>query len=482
MNINPLYNPSIAVPFIQNYLRDPGRIERSSPTQLKRYQDRAFRTLVSYAYTVPLYHTKYHDAGIYPNDLHGIKDITKLPMVSRQDFRDHFPDGVVSSSFDKTKGQVICTGGTTGKYCCNSGSQPVCIYTDFSTMLRGTGIVLREQRAFHLNWKTTRIAHLGNFNPFKIDEVYEKHVQHHLKSFFSFDNYLSMNASDPIQDIIKKLDEFKPDVIISYPAIFQELAFQKTKGFGQHIKPRLLNVGGEMLDAFTRWYVETIFGCKMYNVYASCEAGSNIAFECKERNWHIHADFFHIEAVDKNNEVVAPGERGRIVLTRLWKGATPIIRYTGMEDWVTLSDGKECGCGLRSPIFEKPVEGRVMSNIILPNGTVYPPSAFLFITSVLIDFKTFKVIRFQIVQKTLNDIEILLVIDDDLRHVGPSVEEIRQRIEKVYTMEVGPDVKIMVRETDDIPDDPTSGKPAPLVVSQLAQGEKCNVSEHPKLI
>jgi phenylacetate-coenzyme A ligase PaaK-like adenylate-forming protein len=475
MKINPLYNPSIALPLIKQYLRDPGRIERLSSAQLERYQDKVFKKLITYAYTVPLYNKKYQNAGVHQKDINKIKDITKLPLISRQDFRDNFPDGVLPITYDKKKGHVVCTGGTTGKYCCNSGSQPLCIYTDIPTILGGIGISLREHHAFQLNWRTARIAHLGNFNPFKIDEVVEKQALYNLKSIFSFDNYLSMNASDPIHDIIKRLDEFKPDVIISYPAIFQELAFLKTKGYGQQIHPQFLSVGGEMLDAYTRWYVENAFGCKMYNVYASCEAGANIAFECTERNWHVHSDFFYIEAVDKNNELVAPGERGRIVLTRLWSGATPIIRYTGMEDWITLSNGRECGCGLRSPIFEKPVEGRVLSNIVLPNGTIYPPSMFLFITSVLIDFKTYKVKKFQIIQKTLNEIEILLVIDNDLRHVGPSVEEIIKRIEKTYTEKVGPAVKIVVKETDDIPDDPTSGKPAPLVISLLTQGEKCNV-------
>ena len=332
MNINPLYNPSIAFSLIKQYLRDPGRIERLSSVQLERYQDKVFRKLITYAYTVPLYNKKYQNAGIHRKDIQTMNDITKLPLISRQDFRDNFPDDVIPSTYNKTKGYVVCTGGTTGKYCCNSGSQPICIYTDLLTMLRGIGISFREQKAFQLNWKKARIAHLGNFNPYKIDEVFEKHVQQYLKSFVSFDNYLSMNASDPIHDIIKRLDEFKHDVIISYPAIFQELAFLKTKGYGQQIHPQFLSVGGEILDSYTRWYVESVFGCKMYNVYASCEAGANIAFECTENNWHVHTDFFYIEAVDKNNELVAPGERGRIVLTRLWSGATPIIRYTGMED------------------------------------------------------------------------------------------------------------------------------------------------------
>jgi phenylacetate-CoA ligase len=475
MDINPFYNPATAFSLFKHYLWDPKRIERLSPLQLERYQSQMLKKLVLYAYTVPLYKDKYKKKGIHPKDIHSVNDITKLPLISRQDFRDNFPDGILPTGYDKTKGHVICTGGTTGKYCCNSGAQPMCLYTDLPTMLSGIGIIIREQRAFHLNWRKARVAHLGNFNPFKIDEVQEQHLQRHLKSFFSFDNYLSMNASSPIQDIVKKLDEFRPDVIISYPAIFQELAHLKTKGYGEHIKPRLLNVGGEMLDAYTRWYVESIFGCNMYNVYSSCEAGADIAFECSERNWHVHTDFFHVEAVDKNNEPVSPGERGRIVLTRLSAGATPIIRYTGMEDWITLSNGRECGCGLRSPIFERPVEGRIASNIILPDGTIYPPSTFLFLTSVLINLQTYKVARFQILQKTLDEIFIKLVIDNDLRHVGPSVEELMKLIEKVYYEKIGPTVKINVSEVDAIPDDPTSGKPAPLVISLVTQQAKCNV-------
>jgi phenylacetate-CoA ligase len=433
------------------------------------------RNLVSYAYRVPLYHDMYKRKGIHPSDIHGVDDITMLPFVSRQDFRAKFPDGILPTTYDKTKAYVICTGGTTGKYCCNSGAQPMCLYTDLPTMLGGIGATLREHRAFHLNWRKTRVAHLGNFQPFKIDEVQEQHLFHHLKGFFSFDNYLSMNASTPMQEIITTLNAFRPDVIISYPAIFQGLAHLKTKGYGEHIKPSLLYVGGEMLDAYTRWYVESIFGCKMYNVYSSCEAGADIAFECTERNWHVHSDFFYIEAFDKNNEPVSPGERGRMVLTRLHRGATPIIRYTGMEDWITLSNGRECGCGLHSPIFERPVEGRILSNIVLPNGTVYPPSTFLFITDVLIHTNTYKIVRFQILQKALDEIHIQLVVDNDLRYVGPPMEDLINRIMKVYQEKVGPAVNILVSEVDAIPDDPTSGKPAPLVVSLMTQRETCDV-------
>jgi hypothetical protein len=89
--------------------------------------------------------------------------------------------------------------------------------------------------------------------------------------------------------------------------------------------------------------------------------------------------------------------------------------------------------------------------------------------------KTYKVKRFQIIQQALDEIVIKLVIDDDLRHAGLPVEELIKRIETVYREKVGPDVNIIVSEVNAIPDDPTSGKPAPLVISRVTQGEKCDV-------
>jgi phenylacetate-CoA ligase len=258
------------------------------------------------------------------------------------------------------------------------------------------------------------------------------------------------------------------------------LSYLKRKGLGKNIKPKLLISAGQMLDAFTKSYVEEAFGCQLLNMYGSCESGANIAFECPEGNWHIHSDYFHLEAVDENMEVVASGERGKLVLTKLWGKGTPLIRYTGMEDWISLSNGKKCSCGLNSPILEKPLEGRVMSNIILPNGKVYPPSEFLFITSVLKNLKAYKVRKFQIIQKKIDEIEILLVIDDDLRNKGVPLKEIIEKIKDIYQKETGPDVKITVIEVDEIEEDPDSGKPAPIVVSYVNMNEACELLDRKK--
>lgn len=465
--MNPLLNPFVSLPLLKSYLFNPTRIHRLNSEQLKKYRDKAFRHIVKYAYTVPLYHERYKKAGIHPNDIKGIDNIVKLPFVTKADLVENFPDKIIPVGYNKEKSHVICTGGTTGK--------PVSIYTDFLTMGKSSGPLLREMRHFNLHWRKSKFVHIGNFNPYRIDLISQENFQKHLKPLFSMNNLLNIDVNLPTIDIINKLDEFQPDIVMAYPAIFQYLAFLKRKGYGKNIKPKLFWTGGAMLDDYTRNYVEDAFGCRLLNIYPSVEAGADIAFECLEGTWHIHSDFFHVEAIDENKELVSPSERGHVVITRLWGKGTPIIRYTGMDDWVRLSPYKVCGCGLSTPVIEGGIEGRMRANIVLPNGKVFPPGAFCFVTPVLLKFKTFKVKRYQIVQKKIDEIDILLVIDDDLRDTGASFEEIARGIKKIYNEKAGPDVKITVKEVKEIKGDPNSGKPAPIVVSHVKFEEGYNV-------
>jgi phenylacetate-coenzyme A ligase PaaK-like adenylate-forming protein len=79
--------------------------------------------------------------------------------------------------------------------------------------------------------------------------------------------------------------------------------------------------------------------------------------------------------------------------------------------------------------------------------------------------KTRKVTQFQIIQRKLDEIDILVVIDDDLRDVGPSLESVFEKIKEIHQKKAGPSVQVTVREVQSIPSQ--KGKPAPLVVSLI---------------
>lgn len=456
--MNPFLNPIVAFFALKSYLINPSRTERLTTEQLNEYRNKTFKKIVKYAYNVPLYHEKYKTAGIHPRDINGIKDIVKLPFITKNDLRNNFPDRIIPGNYNKKNAFVVSTGGTSGK--------PVFIYTDIITMAESTVPNSREAKFFKLNTRKSRFAHIGNFSKDRIDLVAQEKFYANIKRFISIDNILNLDVNQPITDIMKKLNDFKPDVIISYPNIHQHLAYLKRKGFGKNVQPKLLTVGGSMLDEYVRRYVEDAFGCRLLNVYPSVEAGTNIAFECSEGTWHIHPDYFHVEVIDERGYVVPYGERGHIVITRLYGRGTPIIRYTGMDDWIRFSPNKECRCGLTTPVIES-FEGRMGANIVLSNGKFFPSGAFCFIEPILNKFKTFKVKQYQIVQKEINQIDILLVIDEDLRNVGTSVEEIAKEIKYVYQQKVGPNVSITVNEVDEIKNLKDASKPPPIVVSYV---------------
>jgi phenylacetate-CoA ligase len=461
--MNPLVNPLITIPVLKNFILDHGRLQRLNQTQIQKFRDKEFRKIVKYAYNVPFYHDKYKKAGLHPSDIRGLKDIEKLPLITKEDLVKNFPDRIIPTNYNKKKGFVICTGGTTGK--------PVSIYTDFITMGKSTGLLIRELNHFNLHWKKSRFVHIGNFNQYRIDKISQENFSEHIESFISFKNRLNLDVGTPLIKMIELLDKFRPEIIMAYPAVFQHLAFLKRKGKGNNIKPKILWTGGAILDDYTKRYVEDAFNCALLNIYPSVEAGADIAFECLEGTWHINYDFFELEAIDDDGCVVAPGERGHVVLTRLWGNGTPIIRYVGMEDWVRLSDIERCNCGLKTPTIIDGVEGRNRANIVLPNGKIFPPGAFCFIEPVLQELNTFKVLQYQIVQKSINEIQILIVIDEDLRKVGPSVDVIFEIIEKKYKEKVGPDVIIDVKEVKEIKHRRDASKPPPIVVSNVSQEE-----------
>ncbi len=461
--MNPFLNPINTFTFLENIYFDTNRIFKMNHEELKRYQGKALKKVVKYAYTVPLYHKKYKKEGIHPSDIKKIEDIKKLPFISKDDIKKGYPNDILPIGINQKKEYMVCTGGTTGK--------PIRLFTDFKIMSKNIALVLRDMKILGLNGRDAKIAHLGNFSENRYDLVTENHFTKYLKKFTRKNKSLNIDVNTPIKEILKKLDDFKPDIISSYPAIYQHLAYLKRKGNAKNLKPKICLVGGAILDNYTKSYVEDSFDCRMLNFYSSVEASGGFGIECLKNTWHIHSDCYYLEAIDKNNNIVSSGKRGRVVLTRLFVGGTPIVRYIGMDDWIKLSSSKTCSCGLETPVIEK-LEGRKRANIILPNGKIFPPGAFCFISPVLHKLNTFKVKKYQIIQNKVNEIEILLVIDKDLKDKPPSFEKISDNIKKVYRKKCGPNVNIILREVDEIVNKKNKRKPAPIVVSHINSDEE----------
>ena len=62
----------------------------------------------------PYYKKKLDRAGISPDDIKGIDDITKLPFTDKLDFRDNYPFGTLAVPRDQLV-RFHASSGTTGK-------------------------------------------------------------------------------------------------------------------------------------------------------------------------------------------------------------------------------------------------------------------------------------------------------------------------------------------------------------------------------
>ena len=122
--MNPFLNPLTGLPFLKNFIFDAGRLNRMSIEKVEKYRDKVLKKIIKYAYTVPLYHDKYKKAGIHPEDIRGIKDIKKLPFITKKDMVDSYPDGILPLNYKKENTHIISTSGSTGK--------PVTVFFDFS--------------------------------------------------------------------------------------------------------------------------------------------------------------------------------------------------------------------------------------------------------------------------------------------------------------------------------------------------------------
>lgn len=179
-----------------------------------------------------------------------------------------------------------------------------------------------------------------------------------------------LDAASPLPDIVARLNELRPDVLVAYASMVRALANEQLAG-RLHITPRAVNSSSEVLTADARAMALRAWHVPPYNVYAATETGG-IAAECHHRRgMHLFEDLVIPEVVDNDYRPVPPGETGdRLLVTVLFSRTIPLIRYE-MTDRIQLAT-RSCPCPLPFRLVDS-IEGRTDDVLILPsmsNGTV----------------------------------------------------------------------------------------------------------------
>ncbi len=305
---------------------------------------------------VPTYRAKMDAAGIKPEDIKGIEDISKLPFTEKHDLRSNYPFGM----FAVPKTEIVrlhASSGTTGKLTVVGYTQ-----NDLDMWARVTG------------------------NALKMIGVNEASTVHICYGYGLFTGGLGVHygaehigatvvpaSTGNTQRQLMLMKDFGADTICCTPSYAVHLAeeIEKNGNLSDYKLKRGL-FGAEPWSENMRRSIENTLHIKAYNIYGLSEiCGPGVASECEAQ------DGMHFAETDFYPEIVSPdtlqplpyGSEGELVITTLTKEGIPLIRYR-TRDITTLYD-TPCACG-RTSVRMGRVFGRTDDMLIIRGVNVFP--------------------------------------------------------------------------------------------------------------
>ena len=334
-------------------------IETLPRVGLESIQFRRLQHLVARIYkTVEPYRIKMDAAGVKPEDIQSLDDLSKLPFTTKDDLRDNYPFGLFTVPMEEVV-RVHASSGTTGK--------PTVVGYTRKDIETWAGIMARAlccagatkedmvQNAYGYGLFTGGLgAHYG------IERLGATVIP------------VSGGNSKRQINIMK---DFKSSVLLSTPSYALNLADAMDS---MDIAPSSLSLrvgvfGAEPWSENMREEVEKKLNLKAVDIYGLSEVmGPGVAMEClqTDKGMHIFEDHFLPEIIDPDTgEVLPPGEQGELVFTTLTKEAFPIIRYRTKD--ISKLIYEQCDCG-RTLVRMDKVTGRTDDMLIIRGVNVFP--------------------------------------------------------------------------------------------------------------
>ena len=333
-------------------------IETMSREDLEALQLERLQALVKRVYEkIPFYKESFDKAGISPEDIKSLADLTKLPFTVKQDMRDAYPFGLFAVP-RKEVVRVHCSSGTTG-------TATVVGYTQkdlenwgdcFARALYGAGCGPDStlQIAYGYGLFTGGLgAHNGGER--------------------AGCTVLPMSTGNTKRQV-RLMKDFDVDCLCCTPSYALNIAeVAEEEGYDIREFPIHAGIlGAEPCSEATRAEIEQKMGIQFYDIYGLSEVmGPGVACECeKQHGLHVCEDQFIIEILDpKTLQPVPDGEWGEVVFTTLCKECSPLVRYR-TRDISRILVG-ECECGRTFRRMDR-IAGRTDDMMILRGVNVFP--------------------------------------------------------------------------------------------------------------
>jgi phenylacetate-CoA ligase len=402
---------------------------------MRELQEHKLRRLVRHAYQhVPYYRETLRRLHIAPEDIRTLDDLAKLPLLSKDDIRQHLDSGMLSDNHRQDEVLRITTSGSTGEpfVCCVDRAQ---LEFRWAATLRS-----QEWTGYRFGDRTLRLWHqtLGMDRSQVIRERADAILSR--RRFIPAYEMSSRNLAA----LCAEIREFGPVLVDGYAESFNFLAQylqQRGHTLGKPLSPSLRGIisSAQSLPEASRRIIEEAFGCPVFDKYGAREF-SGIAYECEAHAGHHIVSEGYIVEVWKDGRRARPGEVGEILITDLNNYCLPFLRYRIGDLGEAMDESAPCACGRGLPRIGN-IEGRVQS-IILGDGGRYLPSSFF-----LHLFKDYAaaIRHFQVVQEKPG--ELILKIVKGERYTDETLHEVMTILQRF----VGPGMRIALEFVDGIP-------------------------------
>ena len=409
-------------------------MECASRQEMKAVQsERLVETVKRIYHNVPSYRQKMQEAGLVPDDIKSVDDLSKLPFTIKSDLRDNYPFGLFTVPMSEIV-RIHASSGTTGK-------PTVVGYTrkDLNTWAE---VVTRSLCMAGVHREDIVQVAYGY-------GLFTGGLGLHYGCENLGASVIPISGGNTAKQL-QLMQDFGTSVIACTPSYSLYLA-EEMEAAGikkEDLKLRIGIFGAEPWTENMRKEIEAKLGLKAIDIYGLSEIiGPGVSCECEHQvGMHINEDHFIPEIVDPETLQPLPaGQVGELVFTTITKEGIPLIRYRTRD--LTRLNYDKCACGRTLVRMEK-CKGRSDDMLIIRGVNVFPSQ----IETILLEMSETAPHYLLIVERDGNLDTLKLMVEvqeqffsDEIKQLEALRRKITQKLQS--TLGISVDVKLVEPKT-----------------------------------
>ncbi|HJK39790.1 MAG TPA: phenylacetate--CoA ligase [Methanocorpusculum sp.] len=294
--------------------------------QLKRLKETVTRTQ-----NIGFYQKMFAEAGIRPEDIKTLDDLSKIPFTKKSDLRGGYPFGFLAVPMNRIN-RIHTTSGTTGK--------PTVVAYTKNDLNSWSELIARNLTMVGLR-EGDMFQNASNYS------LFTGGLGFHYGAEKIGCAVVPAGVGNTKRQI-EMIQDFGANAIHCTPSYAMHLT-EVAEDMHANLESLRIGVfGAEAWSENMRRDLENRLNIKAYDSYGMSELfGPGVAFECPEQDGlHIWHDCYIVEIIDpKTGETLGPGEKGEMVVTPLVKEAMPLLRYRTGDITMLMEDDCPCGRG-----------------------------------------------------------------------------------------------------------------------------------------